>query len=620
MGENKLFKKYLQDSAVLLGNINNVLLKLESDPENVDLIHQAFRSVHSLKSEASYLEQNEVTEIAHQMESLLDDLRNSKIAAESEVIDFLLQSSDSIKELIPSEEISSSFTESTPTQVDVREEKVKPFSNLPVFNEFEKDLLSEARERGEKFYRIICEIEESAPLKYPRAYLLVNNLELLVNVIKINPSMYEKKDDLFRVVTIFFTSSVKEAEISDAINVDQIKRIELVSLNYSSFIPIGEKSVEADKKDEISDSQILNIEVKKIDEILSYIDEFKIQVHRLKKGVSASDIENLSKLTLGIEQTVRDVRMVPLSEEFERYPRLVRDLSRKLNKDAEIVITGADIRVDRRVTALLSDPMVHLIRNAMVHGIEVPEIRIKNGKSGTGTITVNAVRKDEQLVIEVSDNGIGINRLNVIDRAKELGLETDFSLDDDKEMLKLLSTPGFSIDKEATDFSGRGVGLDLVSKRIEQFSESSLVMSSVTGEGSRFIITIPGGYSLMQILFARYGNKTIAIPARNVERTVQTKDFSYSHDRGGALWFDKLPVFSINGRLFISDAVPDEAFAVIFHHLGKKAVLLVDELLFEQDFPEEQLTLYIEDSPHLYRVSIGGRDTDFHYLSPSIIS
>lgn len=625
MDKNKLFNTFLRDGESFTSELGTILLKLETHPEDKDLLNNAFRNAHSLKSEASFLKQKDIIDITHSMETVFDRFRNSDELINSTTIDSLLLSLDRIKEILDflkqdkgeSEDIQK--TDHTTPQGILLE-------GTPLLSEFEKLLLIESKERGEKFYRLIFELEDSAPLKYPKAYLLISNLEQKVNVIRTIPSFGEGDDKLYGKMSIYFTCSIKESEIYDSVNIDQVQSIKLVPLLYESFLDETDLIPVVNLPD--SNELPVKISITKLDQFSNYVDELKIQIYRLKRkkkltGQRADEnfnlqIDSLSDLTSGLEQIVKDISMITLEDSFSSMGRYIRDLAKELDKEAVLELSGCNIKVERRAGEIISDIILHIIRNSVDHGLENSEIRTSLGKTSFGTIKITADRVDDKLNITVSDDGKGIDTDRIQEIAQFKGLVKDG--DEELDLLSILTHPGISTRDNADTISGRGIGLDIVNQKIMQFENGKIDIQTSKGEGTAISLSIPGGFTLSTFQLVRCGSVVLAVPDKSIESTIQTDRGFYDSNDEGFLFFNGNPVFSIEGRSLSTDKTPVEEYGLILKNLDSTGIFLVDEILFKKDIAEERLTLIIEENQYLYKVSTNNIHADFMYLNPAIIT
>lgn len=647
-----LYSSFLADGESYVQNLNSLILKLESEPESEETLHQAFRNAHSLKSEASYLNETEIAEAAHEMEDRLEEAGSKKNGIDRgkfdrEKFDFLFYSIDRIQEMLSlrreqrgvetgaedEAEIAKNRTGSSGGSEefpigDSGEER-SPASEgdgdsfVPGFTDFEKELLKEARERGERFLRVTIRLDKSTAISYAKGYLVLNNLEQLLQVIKTTPPFgagHERshEDSRYRTITFYCTGDAVDLDIYRAVNVDQVERIFISPLSYENVI--AEQVGAPEWKNSANDISV-KIDGRSVDHLNGYVDELKIRIHRLSRLLPREEtqMEVLTRIVDGLEEFARKLSMVELSEVFQPHFRMVRDLASKLGKKAKLSMEGCDIRVDRRAAEVLSEIVVHLIRNALDHGIEFPEERIAAGKNEEGLILIRGKSEDKKLVVSVSDDGAGIDRNRLIEKAQAQGIRIDEVTGGADELLRFLVYPGLTTLEDAGETSGRGYGLDLVFQKVRQFEGGSLNVKSEE-KGTTFTVDLPAGFTLLTLQIVRCGDKLIAVPRQHIEEIVTSREEDFSADESGALLWNTYPVYTLEGRLYRTDALPAGSSGLFISYLGRKAIVLVDEVMFKKEIPEDRLTLYIEGSPYLHRMRITGSGTEFYYLSPSVVT
>ncbi len=610
MDRNTLVQTFLDDTGALIERLNNTLVHLEKDPANLNLVHQAFRFVHSIKSESSYLQIDSVTKASHNLETLLDIIRRDKRSVETEDMKNLYECVDDLENTFRTLE---EHPEKTPEEESEGGTAEVDAEGAVSIGELERALLLEARERGEKLYRLSCEIEDSAPMKKSRAFLLVNNLELVVNVVSVEPPLDEEQDERFRFCTVIFTSDTGEAAVRDAVWVDQIRRVQITGLDYDSFLKGDARIEEPREKPAGRQEGFYRVPAGTLDEVLEYMDQIKLRILRL--GGEGKELSGIRNLAESLEALLKDLRKVRLASYFSGFGRLVRDLADGLGKKVELDMNIGDISLDRNSAELLSDVLVHIIRNAVDHGIETPEERIESGKPEYGTIELSADLEDGSITVIVKDDGRGIDADHVRETARSKGLLED---PDSAGLLDILALPGFSTRDEATDYSGRGVGLDVILGRLEKTEGGRLELETRAGDGCTFSVTVPLVYKLIGILLVRCGAETLAVPLKNILGRFPVEPSLYQADEKGFLLYGEDPVYSTGGRIFAADSFPDEKYGILLQHLGSRGVILVDELLFEKEIPEESLVLNREIRPHIFNLAEG--NAGYLFLNPSLIS
>ncbi len=622
---NKLLQNFLHDTKTFIERLGALLLQLEKDPANIEIIEQCFRTAHSLKSEASYMDYEGLTQTAHLMESTLEELRTERLRFSDDILEQLLQQLDSLDEQSrllnreygsveaerenresivpePSQSGEKGIFDSDESPDNIQDSEADQVSR------FQRSVLEEARSRGELYYRIICELDPEMPLKYAKAYLLINNLELIVNVVSVIPSLDDLEGD-FSELNILFTSNVSEGEIYRAVNVDQVDRIQLTTLSFdelSKGTDISEEDIIS--RDSAGDRDI-RVEGESLDRLSSLIEEMRFYFHKSDKPQTGG-----LKLLEGMEAELKTMRMVPAGELLGGFRRLVRDMARKAGKNINFTLTGSEKRVDRRLIQLILEPLTHLIRNSVDHGIEFPSERENLGKPSEGLIKLSIDAQNDELVISLCDDGRGICRADVLERAEEMGLYKE----EERGLLHYLIQPGFSTAPKTTPLSGRGMGLDLIYRSVQQHAGGVLALSTVEGKETSFTISIPRGYNPMSLTIFRAGGGIFAVSTGEISEVKEFNPDELIKEGSGGVFLGEIPVYTVHGRLFMTGQPSRERMALKIEYLGREVCLLVQEFLFEQDLPEDQFKLGREISPHHFEVFAGERKAEYIYLNPSI--
>ena len=523
------------------------------------------------------------------------------------------------------------------------------------FSEKEKEELKDAESKGLNIYGFTVYIQEECLLKAARAFLVFKAVEDYGNIVAYNPSSQDIEDEKFGCDFSFYLVSETELEkfleVSKAVS--EIAEVVGEKIEYSQLTAAEEKkeaaeakeAVEIAKKEEKNEkpaasseaagaaksapaaakksspgkpvtSRTVRVDIEKLDALMNQVSELIIAKNSLVSIGSTSDggvvgvnsqafheqIEYLERITTGLHESVMKVRMVPIESVVQKFPRMIRDLSKKLNKKMELYMTGEDTELDRTVVDQIGDPLQHLLRNSADHGLENAEIRKKRGKPETGSIHLNAFQEGNNVIIEVSDDGNGIDTETVKNKAIERGLITPEQGEtlSQKEIIDFLFMPSFSMAKKISDISGRGVGLDVVKSNIEALG-GDVEVKSVLGEGSKFIVRLPLTLAIIQALMVEVRGEKYAISLGSIEtieeimaeeiKYVQTKEVI--HIRGMVI-----PLIRLDQLL---DCEPEEkerdSFTVIVVRKGdKSAGLIVDELNGQQEIVIKSLGKYINNS------------------------
>lgn len=635
MNSDKLMDTFLEDARTFTERLGALALQLEKEPGNPDLLEQAFRAAHSLKSEASYMDYQGLTRSAHELETVFQSLRNGEIEPDGNFLDRLLESVDSLAvqvgnlesrqpgpsggfsgEEAPGEKGDDEDGSSATEEADAGAEEdgffvEEPSEDSRGLSLFEQTLLREAARRGELFYRIVCELDDDLPMRYAKAYLIINNLELIVNVIRVSPGREILETGEFGELEILFTSGVSEKDIFQAVNLDQVRRVQLTPLRFQeSFLAAPVRPAPEIRRETLRET-ILKVEAGKIDRLQAFVDELRF----LTAG-QGDDRAEFQGILAGMDGIIKEIRMVPASEVFGGFPRLVRDMGRNAGKELEFRLTGGETRIDRWMVQLLVEPLTHLIRNAVDHGIESPQEREGAGKCRQGLIELIVSQAGESLTVRLRDDGRGIRREDVLERAEEMGLYDR----EERELLHYLIQPGFSTVDHPTALSGRGLGLDLISRTIKQTGRGRISMDTRPGEGTEFLLEVPRGYSPMRLLIFRSGDQVFTLPGRDVTEVRALEPADFRQDESGYLFYRDMPVYTPLGRLVLDGPAPEEKLVLILNHLGRQTCLLAGEILFETDIPQENYRLGRELAPHQFEFYLGEKKAEYLYLNPTLFA
>ena len=476
-------------------------------------------------------------------------------------------------------------------------------------------------------------------MKAARAFLVFKSLESVGEIIKSQPSVQdiedEKFDQMFSLCII--ADSTLEKVIGVIKNVSEIKEAvgEEIS-NIDDISPKEEKEVKEDKKSEPAAAQTkkpeakksetktktksggkpvvnrsVRVDIEKLDVLMNLVSELIIAKNGLISTSSDGtgnnsqsfneQIEYLERVTTNLHESVMKVRMMPIETVTQKFPRMIRDLSKKLDKKMELVMTGEDTELDRTVIDEIGDPLMHLLRNSADHGLESAEIRAQRGKPEVGTVKLDAYQDGNNVIIEVSDDGNGIDVEAVRNKALEKGSITQEQADamTDKEVIDLLFKPSFSTAKKVTDVSGRGVGLDVVKSKVEALG-GDIEVKTQLGEGSTFVIRLPLTLAIIQALMVELGEEKYAISLGSIQtiEDIPVEDIKYVQTREVInLRGTVIPLIRLDSVLDIeSKEQPDSLTVVIVKKGDRLAGMVVDRLLGQQEIVIKSLGKYISNS------------------------
>ncbi len=610
----RLRTRFFADAEEFLSRGKEIAEELAKNPgEKIDAeqINELFRCVHSVKSEASYLKYQEVGSLANGLEEKLETIRSGGAGAgKSDLAD--------VRDLLGRIEEA--------VRADERNADTGGLAGQPDFNKFEWKLLTEAVRRGERCYRVVFEIDQDAPMKRARAYLLVSNLEQLATVIRTSPSITADSaadDDEGggenSTFTCYLTASVPQNEIYEALDVDQVTTVRIEPLG----IVRGEQGtgiITGDTGRTMRESASLyRLTGKKLDQLTAYADDLRLRLRELELDINkstqdtAAALRTLSRVADGLYDELSSVRAATIGEEYAHYQELVHDLAERLGKQVELLTTGGELKLDRRTLTALSDPLSHLLRNAVDHGIEAPQARLAAGKEETGRVSLTAAEEGDQLKITVSDDGTGVDEEQLRRRFEDAGEEAG-------ELFKMLAKPGFTTIAEATDLSGRGVGLDLVARRVEE-AGGEIHATSRPGKGVTFEISIPKGPSYAKLLFFRLGSELYALPSQAVVEIRRIGKGELKRNTAGRIFHLSLPAYAGGKPAQVGSRSSFGSYSIVLSYLGRNGCVLADDVLFEHEVSGEVLSsqgVNLEQNRRM-AVSFGSERREFNFLPPSMI-
>lgn len=534
-------------------------------------------------------------------------------------------------------------TDSAPvaTQPDEAKEKWRAIS----FTDTDKKVLGEAKKQGKNVFGLSVYVQETCILKAARAFLVYKALEELGEIMISVPSAQDIEDEKFDFdfSVIFITEADMDKVKSAVMNVSEIENcymapVELEMEKEEEVSVVEEKTTEiaaaqhttgqtpAKTEKKAAAKPIVNrtvrVDIEKLDVLMNLVSELIIAKNSLvsaaqTEGITSNSsvnepIEYLESVTTNLHESVMKVRMVPIESVVQKFPKMIRDLSKKLDKKMQLFMSGEETELDRTVVDEIGDPLMHLLRNSADHGLESAEVRKKRGKPEVGSIFLDAYQDGNNVVIEVRDDGNGIDVESVKAKAVEKGKITQEQADvmTDKDAIDLLFQPSFSTAKQVTDVSGRGVGLDVVKSKIESLSGDVEVKTKL-GEGSTFIIRLPLTLAIIQALMVEVGGEKYAISLGSIQtiEDIAPNEIKFvQNEEVINLRGDVIPLIRLNKVLDNeSTKGPDDNLIVAIVKKGDKlAGLVVDELMGQQEIVIKSLGKYINKSKVISGATILG--------------
>lgn len=642
---NQYMGMFLEESREHLQTLNQCLLDLENDPANLSVLDEIFRSAHTIKGMSATMGFTSIAELTHEMENVLDLLRKAEMKADHNVIDILFKCVDTLEqqvECVSNNEDSGAdikplikrlqnLVHGNPAPEQEEAEAATPAvpgTTTIEMNETDLKLVQAAQNQGMRAYEITVRLKEGCLLKSARAYMVMRTLDDLGDVLKSIPPVDELEkenfDFQFQVLAVsdrdadkiraelLSISEIEEVEVGlcDTVRVEQItsaavieKNAEapkMVSLDVSAKAatehPIANQQHPSSEK-KMKSGQSVRVDIDRLDTLLNLVGELVINKTRLEQiGLThrlsdlVETIEQMDRITTDLQAVVMKVRMVPVGQVFNRFPRMVRDLSHDLKKEVNLIIQGEETELDRTVIDELGDPLVHLLRNSLDHGLEPPAERQAKGKNPVGEVRLIARHEGNNVIILVEDDGKGINPEFIKSKALQKGLITAAEAEklDINEAIRLLFLPGFSTADVVTDVSGRGVGMDAVKTKIESLGGTVDIETKIN-EGSKFKIKLPLTLAIIQALLVKVCEEIYAVPLSSIDSTINITpgDIKTIQNQEVILLRGQIiPIIRLSEKLNVptqSNADQEELFVVIVHMGSQKAGVIVDTLIGQQE-------------------------------------
>ncbi|WP_100404947.1 chemotaxis protein CheA [Bacillus solitudinis] len=640
---------FLDESQEHLQAINDNLLKLEQAPDDLSIVGEVFRSAHTLKGMAATMGFEDLAHLTHNMENVLDMIRNNKLHATSEVLDVVFAAVDDLEAMVTDiaasgsgkrdvsevvgqlERIEKGEAVAKADDAKVKADSLSSFDETLLYehyDEFERTVLHQSFEQGYQAYKVKVTLDERAMLKAARVFMVFEVLEQVGEVIKSNPPTEhleeERFDQEFLVTVVSKTDGdeikqriLKVSEITSVI-IQQIDEEMLKNVETPPTKPIESKNATNAKKSAQMEEQVptqkksgelnktIRVNIERLDVLMNLFEELVIDRGRLEQIASElrntelnETVERMSRISGDLQEIILNMRMMPVDQVFNRFPRMVRSLSKDLNKKVNLEIVGAETELDRTIIDEIGDPLVHLLRNSIDHGIETPERRQEIGKTEEGTVILKAYHSGNNVYIEIEDDGAGIDRDKVLNKALSNGVITEDDAEKltDEQVFGLLFASGFSTAEKITDVSGRGVGLDVVRNTFESLG-GVVTVNSVLGKGSVFSIQLPLTLSIIDVMLIEVREEKYAIPLTSIVETaiVNKKDIYSAHNQKVIDFRGKVvPLVFLRDIFNVPGEREEEEFysLVIIHKGDKVAGLVVDSLIGQHDIVLKSLGNYL---------------------------
>jgi two-component system chemotaxis sensor kinase CheA len=597
---------FLTESREHLSAMNHLLLALERAPRATEPVAGLFRAVHTVKGMSATMGYGAVTALAHEMESLLDRVRQKERKVTPDMMDLLFKGADALERAIGravegkgDDPGAAELAAVIRAQAAKGGHRASALGVEKVNGGARRSVLPVRRKAARKGELTIhVRMKDGIALKGARAYLVVMKAEELGELVSSEPPVEalqrEEFERDFTLRLVAKTTAGRVAEVLrgagdvEAVHIESERKGKRAAKGVPAapaYVPQGE-------------TRHVRIDLRRLDALMNLVGELVIARGQLQQMAGTSGDAALeetvaqgARLIGEMQEEILRCRMVPVAQVFDRFPRLVRDAARALGKEITFTVEGQESELDRSMLDEIGEPVMHLLRNAVDHGIEMPAEREAAGKPRAGTLTLNISRERSAVMIRVTDDGRGIDRAKVLAKARSLGLvlSTVKALPDE-ELFRLIARPGFTTAERVTNLSGRGVGIDVVSTRVRALG-GSLEMRTAEGKGTTVTARLPLTLAIVRAMLARVGTETYAVPMTHVTETVELEQARVRTVRGYealVLREDVLPLVRLRNRLSLEASSAPMQQIVVMEVGERRAALVVDELAGQQDIVVKQ--------------------------------
>ena len=644
--DNQYMDMFLDESHEHLQSLNEGLLRLEENMEEISVVNDIFRNAHTLKGMSATMGFAKIAELTHEMEDVLDLVRKEQLKLNEDIMDTLFKCLDSLEQMVDS--VGNGEAEDV---VDVSDLVAKlssiskgtpPPAAAPAaggaaaapaagdasggaggdlgIDDIDLDVMKKAKDAGMNVFHVKVTLMESCVLKAARSVMVMHALDEIGDVIKSVPPAEDLEQEKFERSFDIVVATASDAEaVTNAVDtVSEIEDIGVEELDPDALAkpaepapaapaaaaaPAPKKAAAPAKKEGAKaaapkkqhQSQSVRVDIEKLDTLMNLMGELvinKVRLEQIGQTHRMSDLmetlEQMDRVTGDLQNIVMKVRMVPVSAVFNRFPRMVRDVSKELGKEINLTIEGEETELDRTVIDEIGDPIMHLLRNSLDHGVESPDAREAKGKPRVGEVGLIARHEGNNVVIMITDDGAGIDASKIRRKAVEKGMITQDEADrlDDADAVRLIFLPGFSTAEQITDISGRGVGMDVVRSKIEALSGHVDVETHID-EGSIFKIKLPLTLAIIQAMLVRVQEEMYAIPLTSIDSTVNiepTDIQTIQNKEVIVLRGEIIPIVRMEEALQVPHVKDSEELFVVVVHAGEaKAGIVVDNLIGQQE-------------------------------------
>ncbi len=535
--DESLVRDFINEGLEYIEEIEVNILNLEQHPKDTEIINSIFRPFHSIKGVAGFLNLSEIRDLAHRLENLLDKARNGTLPVTPALIDVILDGADTLKTMIKdlSAVLEGRPINHEPLDLEPLMENILALEETPVKPKKIGEILVETGAIGEEILDEALKVVQEQPGK------------------KIGEALIEK-------------GAATPKQVAQALR---------------------------QQSEQLAEASTIRVDTRKLDDLIDMVGELVIAHSIIRQDIANQlasdrnlmrDIAQLTRITASLQQTSTSLRMVPIKQTFQRMSRLVRDLARNKGKQIKVEMIGEDTEIDRHMVDEIYNPLVHMVRNSVDHGIEMPEERQAVGKPPRGTIELKAYHRGGNIVIEISDDGRGLDRQKIMEKAIRMGRVHAGEDISDEEIYRLIFLPGFSTAEKVTDVSGRGVGMDVVKKAVEKL-RGKIDIRSTPGRGVTFITSFPLTMAIIDGMIVRVGSERYILPTTAIRQALRPTEEQYTNVVGKGeminVMGNLMPLLRLGDVFGIETErkMPWEAISIVVEAEGRTKCLQVDEIL-----------------------------------------
>lgn len=640
MEDNSAYRDlFFEETDDNLAILNQEVLHLEEDPHDKQIIDVIFRAAHTLKGMAATMGYETMAKLTHTVENLFELVKSDELKVSSDLISLIFESLDTLAEIVENLRLEDSENvdisslvnrlelvaeggQSTGRAEASVEAKNKDY-DFPTLEESDGVAIKSAESTGYHLYAIGVRVEETSMMKAARAFLLISKLEQLGDFVQMKPTAEAlEQGELDDAFAVYYLS--KEDKDTLLKHVEDCSEIEDVRIEKTSFeevtavkeevdtLPEKDKKTDnkaasssskaTEKKKPIASKQTIRVDLTRLDQFMNLVSELVIHRTRLEDVSEKNQLAELTepltqvgRITTELQELVLQLRMQPFNVVVQRFPRMMRDLTNELGKEIQFVTEGEDTELDRTVISEIGEPLIHLLRNAADHGVEMPDEREAKGKPRMGTIKLSAYPEGNRVIITLTDDGKGLDPRALEASAQKKGINTDGMTDE--QLQNLIFHPGFSTAQTVTGISGRGVGMDAVREKIASLN-GKIETISVVDKGTTFRITLPLTLSIIQSLLVKVGGETFAIPQAVIDKVnvFEEKEAVSVHQKEVYQYEGTtIPLVRVNEVLGLSQKEASSQHIIIVLIGDKQYGLIVDELIHQKEIVIKKLGRELND-------------------------